>query len=104
MHKGQGNGRTKSEAWAQPTPLTLSDALSKLDSLKAQLTPAQLGIRLEYFDRAEANLRIVAATGGVCAPYVRSFPKPDENGVPDQVRKNGIRVDIDVKAGQAFVP
>jgi hypothetical protein len=96
--KGSGTSKTKSEIWAQPTPLTLGQALKLLNALKAKLYPAELAARLDYFSEAEARIR---NSGGVCAPYSKSIgPYPQ---FEDHV-KNGIRVDIDVKAGEAFVP
>jgi transglutaminase-like putative cysteine protease len=98
---GQGNSRTKSAPWAQPTPLTLAQGLQKITELKAILTPAELAIREAYFVRAETYMKNAAATGGVCAGPPRSFG-PDPT-IKDHVSK-GVRVDINVNAGQAFVP
>ncbi|MGR8934369.1 MAG: transglutaminase domain-containing protein [Gammaproteobacteria bacterium] len=98
---GKGNSRTKSAPWAQPTPLTLAQGLAKSKELKLQLTPAELSARLVYFELAEAYMRTVSLSGGVCAGPPKSFgPSPT---IKDHVAK-GIRVDINVNAGEAFVP
>lgn len=103
---GQNKGLTKSASWAQITPLTLSEGLAKLNELQIQLTPAQLSVRLPYFIRAEAHIRYLATLGGVCAPHERNFPdaRGGEPGLPSDIVKKGIRVDVVVNAGQAFSP
>jgi hypothetical protein len=98
---GTGNSRTKSAPWAQPKPLTLAEGLEKLKELELQLTPAELAARLTYLADAEDFMRNAVRSGGVCANFRKSFG-PDPK-VKDHVNK-GIRVDINVDAGEAFVP
>jgi transglutaminase-like putative cysteine protease len=98
---GKGNSRTKSTPWAQPKPLTLTEGLEKLQELRLQLTPAELAVRLTYLADAEAYMRNVARSGGVCAGPPKSFGP--NRAIKDHVDK-GVRVDINVNAGKAFVP
>lgn len=97
---GENKGRTISENWAQPAPLTLAQGLTLLNALRAKLGPAELTARAVYFAEAESFMRTAAAAGGVC-PMMSSFG-PDPGIKAHQ--KNGTRVDINVNAGQAFTP
>jgi transglutaminase-like putative cysteine protease len=100
---GKGNSRTKSAPWAQPTPLTLAQGLSKLEELKLQLTPEELSPRIAYFANAEAYMRNAALSGGICAgPDTKKSFGPNKN-IKDHYDK-GIRVDVNVNAGEAFIP
>ncbi|MGE3433671.1 MAG: transglutaminase family protein [Ramlibacter sp.] len=84
----------KSVKWELPNPLTKADAFRLIDELMSQLTTRQLEVRATGF--AEMKARIAALdSSGVCARWTPSFPK---EGLPD-----GVRADIEVTAGQAFV-
>ena len=100
---GQRNSRTKSAPWAQPTPLTLAQGLMKLEELKLQLTPTELAARLVYLADAEAYMRDVSSSGGVCSANFKPKSFGPNEAIEDHVKK-GIRVDINVNAGEAFVP
>ena len=74
------DSRTKSAPWAQPTPLTLAQGLSKLEELKLQLTPEELSPRITYFANAEAYMRNAALAGGICAgPDTQKSFGPNKN-------------------------
>ena len=98
-HRGrvqaQGGGTEKSVPWAQSTPPTASDGQRMLDQLAAQLTDAELEARQAAFAQARAFINRAAQAGGV-GPVKKSFPAKPVRG--------GIRVDIEVQKGMAFVP
>jgi hypothetical protein len=66
-----------------------------LDELAAQLTPSELEARQEAFEQAREFVSRAAQAGGV-GPVKKSFPRKPVRG--------GIRVDIEVQKGIAFVP
>lgn len=99
-HRGrvqaQGGDANKSVSWALATPPTLAMGLGFLTQLKAQLNARQLAERADSFVLAEEWMRRAAAGGGVCARDIASsisFP-----------RNRPERVDIELRAGKAFVP
>jgi hypothetical protein len=96
LHRGrlqaQGGGVEKSEPWAQPNALTLSQGLEKLALLEAKLTPKEGAARNLGVQQARRFMMNAAAHGGV-GPTKVSFPK-----------RNPIRIDVEVLAGMAFVP
>ncbi len=98
-HRGrvqaQGGGTEKSVPWAQSTPPTASDGQRMLDDLAAQLTDAELQARQAAFAQAREFINRAARAGGV-GPVKKSFPLKSVRG--------GIRVDIEVQKGTAFVP
>lgn len=99
-HRGrfqaQGGGLEASQPWAQATPLTLGQAQALLSALQASLSSSDLALRATGFAQAQRFIENAAAAGGVCAGVSKSFPQPPLPG--------GVRVDIEVRAGQAFVP
>jgi hypothetical protein len=99
-HRGriqaQGGGLQASVAWNQATPLTLAQGQALLAALSAQLTDKQRAERAAGFAGAARFMENAAASGGVCARDIKSslsFPRGAQ-----------IRVDIEVREGQAFVP
>ncbi|MEM8528989.1 MAG: hypothetical protein AAGG68_30435 [Bacteroidota bacterium] len=94
-HRGrwqaQGGGLEKSEAWSQDEPLSKEDGLDLLHKLKEQLSERELKEREQLFEQAE---RFVNNAQGVDAHFSRSFRSR---------KKRGIRVDLEIKAGSAFV-
>jgi hypothetical protein len=99
-HRGrvqaQGGGTEKSEKWAQDDPPKVSEVLSFLDRLEAQLTPAERRLREEALQQAREYVRNAGGRGGLHAPVHKSFPRKRLRG--------GIRVDLEVIAGRACVP
>ncbi|MBC3920141.1 transglutaminase domain-containing protein [Undibacterium sp. CY18W] len=100
-HRGrfqaQGGGLEASQPWAQVAPLTLGQATALLTTLQASLSPKDQALRAGPFAQAFRFIEGAAVSGGVCATVMKSF-------YPDPPLPNGIRVDIEVRAGQAFVP
>ena len=89
---------TVSWNWAQPIPLDVYTASSKLSEFLDILTPVQIGRRADAFRRASQFIIRAALGGGVQAPiFIPPFNARDPK-VPDA------RVDINVDAGRAFVP
>ncbi|MBA4155818.1 hypothetical protein, partial [Flavobacterium sp.] len=97
-HRGriqaQGGGLEASEPWSQTTPLTQSEGLALLDSLVSKIGPKEAGKRQIAVARAIRFIMNAANGGGVGVTNV-SFLEP---GTKD------IRIDIEVRAGSAFVP
>ena len=98
-HRGrvqaQGGGTEKSVSWAHDEPPTASDGQRMLDQLAAQLSPAELQARQDAFAQAREFINRAAQAGGI-GPIKKSFPRKPVRG--------GIRVDIEVQKGIAFVP
>lgn len=98
-HRGrvqaQGGGTEESVPWAQSSPPTASDGHRMLEELAARLTPAELQARQDGFAQAHDFINRAAQAGGV-GPVKKSFPRKPVRG--------GIRVDIEVQKGMAFVP
>ncbi|MBM3239951.1 hypothetical protein FJZ31_27005 [Candidatus Poribacteria bacterium] len=98
-HRGrvqaQGGGTEKSAPWAQEKPLTRNQGFGKVDERQAQLTPRELRDRQEPLEKTREWIERAALAGGVNAPVSKTFK---QKGSKD------IRVDIEVKAGQAFIP
>lgn len=99
-HRGriqaQGGGLQASVAWNQATPLTLAQGQALLAALSAQLTDRQRAERAAGFAGAARFMENAAASGGVCARDIKSslsFPRGAQ-----------IRIDIEVREGQAFTP
>lgn len=86
----------KSEPWAQSEPLLRSEGINLLNALWEQLTPTEKRERNEAFQKAT---QFVASTpeGGVNGPYSNSWKGPANRRDPDA------RIDLEVKAGIAFV-
>jgi hypothetical protein len=98
-HRGrvqaQGGGTEQSVPWAQRTPPTAIDGQRMLDELAALLTDAELQARRDAFVQAREFINRAAQAGGV-GPMKKSFPRKPVRG--------GIRVDIEVQKGIAFLP
>lgn len=98
-HRGriqpQGGGTEKSVAWSRDSPPTESEMLQFCDELEAQLTEDESRDRSQPMALLRNLIRRVAALGGVSAPFNRSWRK---RGSKD------IRIDLEVKTGQACVP
>ncbi|MEM9887691.1 MAG: hypothetical protein AAF849_17480 [Bacteroidota bacterium] len=94
-HRGrwqaQGGGLEESESWAQDEPLSKEDGQQLLNQLKEKLSKKDLKDREKLFEQAE---RFVNNAQGVDAPFSHSFRSR---------KKRGVRVDLEIKAGRAFV-
>ena len=82
-----------SEPWAQNDPLTASDGHSLLTALENRLDDEERRIREDCFRKAHRFIDS-AGPGGV-GPTTKNFPV--------RGRRDGSRVDIEVKKGLAFV-
>jgi len=102
LHRGriqaQGGGTEESVPWDQDTPPTDLQGYQMLDELRAKLTSAEQRMRERAFAEARSYIAQAAAAGGACTPprVSKSFPRKALWG--------GIRVDIEVLTGTAFVP
>ena len=99
-HRGriqaQGQGTEKSVAWAKQVPPTQSEGQKMVDQLEMQLTPKERRDREEALEKARQFIDRAATAGGISAPSRQTFPRQQHNQL-------GIRVDIEVIAGQAFI-
>jgi hypothetical protein len=94
-HRGriqaQGDGLEKSVSWNQDEPLSKADGKKLLQNLKDSLSDTEFEARKEPFEHAE---RYIDQTNGVQAPEQRTFLN---------CKTRDVRVDIEVRAGWAFV-
>ena len=97
-HRGriqaQGSKLEESVAWNQDTPLTASDAKTKLNELKDKLSKKDLNVRADAFKKTEKFIESSCSCGGVDAQVSKTFMVKDAQHE---------RVDIEVIAGKAFV-
>lgn len=92
---GRGaNAVETSVKWELVQPLTKTQAFALIDELISQLTRRQLEARAAGFAQMKDRIAGMSPVG-VCADWGDSFPKPK---LPD-----GVRADVEVRAGQAFV-
>jgi len=101
-HRGriqaQSGGLEESESWSSSTLSTQQDGLDLIDKLERKIPLAEAMVRKKAFEQARIYVKQATANGGVDAQVSRSFPK----GKGTKVK--GIRVDIEVITGKAFVP
>lgn len=99
-HRGrwQAQGATVqvSEPWAQVVALSAADGHLLLTSLQARLSPAEKAHRAAAFVAANQFIGRCEQAGGVNATVIRSFSVANDT--------EGRRVDLEVRAGTAFVP
>jgi hypothetical protein len=101
-HRGRiqaqgGRGAVAAELsvkWELVNPLTKTEAYALVDQLAAMLTTRQFEIRATAFDQMRSLIASMPVSG-VCSPFSRSKPQPP--------LADGVRVDIEVNAGQALV-
>lgn len=86
----------ESEAWNQPSPLSATDGVHLLSTLEGKLAPAERRLRDACFRQARTFVDRVRQAGGLSATYIRSFTVADDT--------QGRRVDVEIRAGRAFVP
>ena len=98
IHRGrvqaQGNGLERSIPWGQPTPPTVAQGVGMLNSLYGLLSRSEQGERELALAQA---IRWVQGRppAGVYAVVKMSFPRPALRG--------GVRMDIEVLVGKAFL-
>jgi len=91
-----------SEPWDQAQPRLASVALNDLDALRGECTDEQRKARARFFVKARNLIERIRDENGWhvkdSGDLVKSFPP--RNRADEQ----GRRVDVEVKAGSAFVP
>lgn len=97
-HRGrfqaQGAGLEKSVRWERDSSITKIEGYEYLDKLQQKLTPAELKARKDCFQRARVFVSRVPSNGIVAPVYHSCTPQPPQRS---------IRVDIEVRAGVAFI-
>ncbi|WP_028696535.1 RHS repeat domain-containing protein, partial [Pseudomonas cremoricolorata] len=97
-HRGrfqaQGKKLEESVSWDQDSPLSASDAQAKMEELKRKLSKKDLKLRQAAFSRAERWIERACNCGGIYAQKNQTF-------MVDGTRHE--RVDIEIRAGKAFV-
>lgn len=92
--QAQGNGTEKSAPWNVNIEHTKNMGLERIGNLEAQLTPAELNLRVGAL--VKCRNRIMTTPGiGVSAQMKKSYY--------DDFRARKIRVDIEVNSGIAFM-
>jgi hypothetical protein len=86
-----------SAPWSQESPRLLAHGLDDLQGLKGQCTEDQHNLRNQAFDAAESFARR-AHPQGVMAPVRETF---QNRNLPRKLKT--ARVDLEVKAGLAFI-
>lgn len=98
MHRGriqaQGDGLEESEGWNKNTPISHADGLAKKENLKGRLSRQDLSVRVDAFNKAKAFIDRARDAGGVTAEVSKTYMVKGESQK---------RVDIEVRAGEAFV-
>jgi hypothetical protein len=77
-------------------PLRADDGRRLLNALRGKLRPPEVRLRRKCFLEAHRFIGRVSMVGGLDASYIRSFTVPGDGF--------GRRVDVEVRAGRAFVP
>jgi len=92
--QAQGDNLEKSSAWATDNEVSKIMGNERLDNLHIQLTAAELAVRVNSMQKARDFINQAPATG-YYAQIVKSYY--------DDVRKREVRVDVEIRAGRAFV-
>jgi hypothetical protein len=92
--QAQDDTLEKSSAWATNDEVTKQMGHERLNSLHAQLTAAELDVRVTAMQKARLFVDN-APINGHYAQIVKSYF--------DDVRNREIRVDIEIRAGRAFL-
>ena len=92
--QAQDDNLEESESWATNDEITKPEGMNKSNLLKANLTNQQLAERLNAFNKLE-NMIQQAPSQGHYAQIIKSFHHNPQN--------RRIRVDIEIRAGRAFI-
>jgi hypothetical protein len=84
----------KSAAWATDEEVSKPMGIERIDNLQAQLTAAELAVRINAMQRARDFVNN-APINGHYAQIVKSYF--------DDVRNREVRVDVEIRAGRAFI-
>lgn len=92
--QAQGDELEKSAPWSTDDTIYKQTGIERIDNLQAQLTPNELNVRRTSIQKAR-NLVNQAPPEGYYAQLVKSFF--------DDVRQRSIRIDVEIRAGSAFL-
>jgi hypothetical protein len=93
---GRGKSLQESEPWFEHKPLLASAGRALLEKLRNKLSASDRDARESGFAAAHVFINVCEDASGVYAVFKKSFPqKPN---------RFGVRVDIEVGRGCAFVP
>ena len=92
--QAQDDTLEKSAAWATDDDVSKQIGNERLNNLHAQLTAAELAVRVNAMQKAK-NFVDNAPVNGYYAQIVKSYY--------DDVRHRKVRVDVEIRAGRAFI-
>lgn len=92
--QAQGEILEKSAAWATNDEVSKIVGNERLDNLYAQLTAAELAVRVSAIQKAR-NFINNAPVNGHYAQIIKSYY--------DDVRNREVRIDVEIRAGRAFI-
>ena len=98
--QAQGGGTQESVPWNSDTPPSDRRGHEMLNELAGKLTPRERQIRVDAFSEAHKYVNVCASAGGADAStrrILKSFPQSNRI-------KGGVRVDVEVNSGRAFIP
>ncbi|HRH03388.1 MAG TPA: hypothetical protein PLN13_09415 [Bacteroidia bacterium] len=98
-HRGrfqaQGSNLEKSSAWAQNEGLTYEDGKMVFEKLVNILTNRERQERMNYIIECSEDIKQAHSNGGYIEQVFKTFPKVG--------RPNGVRIDLEVHSGVAFI-
>jgi hypothetical protein len=92
--QAQDNNLEKSAPWATNDEVSKEMGNERIDNLQAQLTQDELNVRIQSLQKAREFVD-TAPTNGHYAQIIKSFF--------DDVRNRVVRVDVEIRAGRAFI-
>lgn len=92
--QAQDDTLEKSSAWATNDEVTKQMGDDMLNNLEQQLTQSELNVRIRAIQKAR-DFVLNAPIGGYYAQIIKSYY--------DDVRNREIRIDVELRAGRAFV-
>lgn len=92
--QAQGDDLEKSAPWATDNTIYKQTGIERIDNLQGQLTQNELNVRQTSIQKAR-NLVNQAPAEGYSAQLIKSFY--------DDVRQRSIRIDVEIRAGSAFL-
>jgi hypothetical protein len=96
--QGKDMREQKSWPWARNTPVSAAEGIERLAELEARCTKDELKQRAGAFRRARRFIAQAAAQGGVTPEAQPASFQDPKRTIPDA------RVDIEIRAGRAFLP
>jgi len=92
--QAQDDTLEKSAAWATDDEVSKLIKIERLNNLHAQLTPAELDVRVNSMQKARDFINNAPADGHYAQIVKLYF---------DDVRNRKVRVDVEIRAGRAFI-